>query len=218
MNAGTHIYINQVGYSHHGLYIGDERVIHYEGHQEFALFGQISEVSLRDFSQGNPVHEAPVFERVYSESESVARAQSRLGEECYNLFLNNCEQFVNWCIFGVPVSVQVGAAALATTACAKSAIEGVAGTTLATGLVASTTTVTAGTTLSLAATSGALPILPVVLIGGGLVAAATHAEEVEEFALDVIDAVDDLVMDGLDALGEGCSDAFEAVCDFFDWS
>ena len=34
------------------------------------------------------------------------RAHSRLGEQKYNLFYNNCEHFANWCVIGESVSHQ----------------------------------------------------------------------------------------------------------------
>jgi len=45
--------------------------------------------------------------KLYSPPETVERAQSRLGEEKYNLFSNNCEHFAVWCKTGVSESFQV---------------------------------------------------------------------------------------------------------------
>lgn len=44
---------------------------------------------------------------LYSPQEAVQRAMSRLGEESYNLALNNCEHFAIWCRTGVHESYQV---------------------------------------------------------------------------------------------------------------
>ena len=44
---------------------------------------------------------------LYSPSETIARAKSRLGEELYNLVVNNCEHFAIWCKTGVHESHQV---------------------------------------------------------------------------------------------------------------
>ncbi|MCP4992000.1 MAG: hypothetical protein GY928_39900 [Colwellia sp.] len=30
-NKGTHIQSNRLGYTHHGVYIGDNKVVHYSG-------------------------------------------------------------------------------------------------------------------------------------------------------------------------------------------
>ena len=44
---------------------------------------------------------------MYGRKESVERASQRLGECDYNLVLNNCEQFVAWCIMGIGYSEQL---------------------------------------------------------------------------------------------------------------
>lgn len=44
---------------------------------------------------------------IYSPEETVKRAESRLGEDKYNLVLNNCEHFAIWCKTGVSESYQV---------------------------------------------------------------------------------------------------------------
>ncbi len=64
----------------------------------------------------NPVkwHENDLFQRVelkdytnlYSPAETIERAESRLGEEKYDLFLNNCACFALWCKTGESRSYQ----------------------------------------------------------------------------------------------------------------
>lgn len=44
---------------------------------------------------------------LYSPEETVVRAKSRIGEEKYNLAVNNCEHFAIWCKTGVHESHQV---------------------------------------------------------------------------------------------------------------
>ncbi len=44
---------------------------------------------------------------VYNPEETVARAKSKLGENKYNLALNNCEHFAIWCKTGIYKSTQV---------------------------------------------------------------------------------------------------------------
>ena len=46
---------------------------------------------------------------LYSPEETVARAESRLGERNYNIATNNCEHFAIWCKTGVSESIQVKA-------------------------------------------------------------------------------------------------------------
>ncbi len=44
---------------------------------------------------------------LFSPSETIARAESRLGETAYNLVTNNCEHFALWCKTGLSTSFQV---------------------------------------------------------------------------------------------------------------
>ena len=46
---------------------------------------------------------------LYTPEETVARAESRLGEESYHLLTDNCEHFAIWCKTGVSESHQVNA-------------------------------------------------------------------------------------------------------------
>ncbi len=94
-------------YNHHGIYIGDEQVIHYSGLSDGFERGEIQIDSLDQFANGNPVDTVLHPEREYSREQSVKRAYSRIGEDWYNVLLNNCEHFVNWCIMGRHRSDQV---------------------------------------------------------------------------------------------------------------
>ncbi|MEH2196361.1 MAG: lecithin retinol acyltransferase family protein [Nostoc sp.] len=101
MSKGDHIYFNCGGYSHHGIDCGDGTVIHYTKNQ-----GNISRVSWDSFASGKTV-----FLREYGSSDLpsvvIQRAESRLGENAYNLFGNNCEHFATWCKTGIHASEQV---------------------------------------------------------------------------------------------------------------
>lgn len=44
---------------------------------------------------------------LYSPQETIRRAKSRLGEEEYDLFTNNCEHFAIWCKTGIRESHQI---------------------------------------------------------------------------------------------------------------
>ena len=47
--------------------------------------------------------------KIYSPNETIKRAISRIGEEDYNLLINNCEHFAVWCKTGVARSYQINA-------------------------------------------------------------------------------------------------------------
>lgn len=96
---GDHLYINCGIYYHHGIYVGDDKVIHY-------LSKGITLTGLNIFSRGHPIKiKKYMFQK--DRNEIVSRAYSRLGENRYNLIFNNCEHFATWCCTGVPVSMQV---------------------------------------------------------------------------------------------------------------
>lgn len=107
MQAGDHLVTFRMGYTHHGLYLGNKEVIHYEGSSLGNLSGRITQVSLDEFCQGNgcTVRDYPI--RIYGRKESVQRAYQRLGEAQYDVLLNNCEQLVTWCIMGFAYSEQI---------------------------------------------------------------------------------------------------------------
>lgn len=106
MQVGDHLVSPRVGYTHHGLYVGNNEVIHYEGKIGEGN-GHIAQTSLQAFCDGQSctVRDYPI--RVYGRKESVSRALGRLGEQDYNVIFNNCEQFVAWCIMGLGYSEQI---------------------------------------------------------------------------------------------------------------
>lgn len=107
MQAGDHLVSPRTGYSHHGVYVGNDRVVHYAGFSDGFNKGVIEETTLDEFSRGNAVHVRKYIVRIYDAAESVDRAYSRLGEDLYNLLCNNCEHFATWCVFGLHSSDQV---------------------------------------------------------------------------------------------------------------
>ena len=106
MQVGDHLVTPRTGYTHHGLYIGNQEVIHYEG-KFGSNSGCIAKVTLAEFCEGASCRVRDYPLRVYGRKESVERASQRLGESDYNLVLNNCEQFVAWCIMGIGYSEQL---------------------------------------------------------------------------------------------------------------
>ncbi len=109
MQPGDHLVVSRWGYDHHGLYAGNNHVIHYTGpfSSEGPVTGQIIVSSLEIFTGNGDCYRREYSHRYYSPSESLARAYQRLGERAYNLQFNNCEHFVTWCIQGVHHSEQV---------------------------------------------------------------------------------------------------------------
>lgn len=98
-----------VPFFHHGIYVGNDKVIHYNGLANGKVGGLVICETLYEFSNCN-IGDVTVIShqnRLHSREESVERANIRLSEERYHPVYNNCEQFVNWCITGQPTSQQV---------------------------------------------------------------------------------------------------------------
>lgn len=85
-----------IGYSHHGIYIGGGKVIHYDGEPGREDAAEIQISSLEKFSAGDPVN-LYSDESEFTPGEIVARAHYRLGERKYSVENNNCQHFCNWC-------------------------------------------------------------------------------------------------------------------------
>jgi hypothetical protein len=109
MAQGDQIYVyrellNLQGfYEHHGIDCGDGSVIHYRKPSEI-----IERTSLEVFTKGNRFYVKNYTNGFYFIPEIVVqRAESRLGENKYNLVFNNCEHFATWCKTGMSLSQQV---------------------------------------------------------------------------------------------------------------
>ena len=105
--AGDHVYIllsKPIVYEHHGIYVGDNRVLHF--------CGEIIMTDLNYFSNGKVVRKAPdiyvgpnlsYIKFRHTPQEVCNRAYSKLGTGGageYNLVTNNCEHFAAWCKCG----------------------------------------------------------------------------------------------------------------------
>jgi hypothetical protein len=104
---GSHLVTPRLAYVHHGIYVGDGKVVHYAGLAYGLRRGPVEEISLTRFTNSHPVcvrSDAPLeFDRW----EVIRRARSRVGEDHYRLLTNNCEHFCEWCLYGEHRSYQV---------------------------------------------------------------------------------------------------------------
>lgn len=116
MERGDHLISPRIGYSHHGLYLGRNQVIHYSGFSDGRHKGTIAITTLEEFCQGEGFTIQTYPFRLYDHEESAKRALSRLGEDWYDILLNNCEHFITWCILGLHSSHQVNRAVMASVA------------------------------------------------------------------------------------------------------
>jgi hypothetical protein len=104
---GTHLTTPRRGYVHHGIYAGDGHVIHYAGYHRLFRRGPVLETTVEQFSRGRGINAESGAVAPFDGTDAVARARSRLGEDRYRVWTNNCEHFVHWCLSGMPRSMQV---------------------------------------------------------------------------------------------------------------
>jgi len=89
------------------FYCRIQHFCHYSGDPD-NLSGRIQYTNLDSFSGGKTLFFRVYFDR-FNVAETITRAQSRLGENEYDLATNNCEHFCSWCITGNRSSSQVDA-------------------------------------------------------------------------------------------------------------
>jgi len=104
---GAHLVASRCGYTHHGIYVGDGRVVHYAGSCRFLVRGPVEEVTVAEFADGGWIGMRVPLTSFFSPEFVVARARSRLGENRYSIARNNCEHFCTWCRYGASSSEQV---------------------------------------------------------------------------------------------------------------
>ena len=104
---GSHLIVKHLGYSHHGIYAGRGRVIHYSGFAHFFKKRPIEVTTLARFARNKKIiirlYEQPKFRGRHV----VRRMRSRMHENNYHLIVNNCEHLCSWAITGVESSPQV---------------------------------------------------------------------------------------------------------------
>jgi hypothetical protein len=109
LRPGSHLVSRRSWYTHHGIYIGGGRVVHYAGYIRGLLRSPVEEISLEEFARAYGYRVKANPRRRYATDTIVTRARSRLGESRYHVLFNNCEHFCEWCISGESWSAQAEA-------------------------------------------------------------------------------------------------------------
>lgn len=104
---GAHVATPRRGYVHHGIYVGQGRVVHYAGFSRLLLTGPVCESAVPEFTRGRDLWVLERHAPCFAPDEVIRRARSRLGEDAYRLLSNNCEHFCLWCLTGEARSEQV---------------------------------------------------------------------------------------------------------------
>jgi hypothetical protein len=104
LSRGDHLWVPRTLYRHHGVDIGNGRVVNYLGDKKRS--GAICITPIEEFTDGKTLHIVSYLTRLPVE-ESIHRARSRVGEDSYDLVEKNCEHFASWCATGLHNSRQV---------------------------------------------------------------------------------------------------------------
>ncbi len=104
---GSHLMVKHFGYTHHGIYAGRGRVIHYSGFAHLFKKHPIEITSIERFSNGRPILIQEYASAKFKGRKVVRRMRSRMHENNYHLIINNCEHLCTWAITGVESSPQV---------------------------------------------------------------------------------------------------------------
>lgn len=104
---GAHLMVKHFGYTHHGIYAGRGRVIHYSGFAHLFKKHPIEMTSIEAFSHGKKISVQHYDVPKYKGRKVVRRMRSRMHENNYHLIINNCEHLCTWAITGVESSPQV---------------------------------------------------------------------------------------------------------------
>jgi len=105
--VGAHLLTPRRAYTHHGIYVGEGRVVQYGGLSRGLRGGPVEEVSLSQFARGREIWVRSEKTGHFGREDVIHRARLRLGEDRYHPLKNNCEHFCEWCVCGHPRSYQV---------------------------------------------------------------------------------------------------------------
>lgn len=107
---GDHIRVKRMGgiYTHHGIYVSDNEVIHFTGTDDDSIMdsskNRVISSDLNFFLKGGELevkeYTDEEFQDLYAPDQIVAYARSCIGDGDYNVIFNNCEHFANVCTLG----------------------------------------------------------------------------------------------------------------------
>ncbi len=105
---GDHIYVKRKTrfYTHHGIYIGEGKVIHFTGSIREKVDPEVRETNLSRFLKGGKLKQHNYHKRL-SPSETIRTAKEQLSDKNFSMIWNNCEHFATYCATGKKKSRQV---------------------------------------------------------------------------------------------------------------
>ena len=105
---GDHIYVRRTRrlYKHHGIYVGNGKVIHVTGSIKEKVDPEVRETDLSRFLKGGTLRRMEYEERLPA-SETLRIARRHISDKSYSMIWNNCEHFATYCATGERMSRQV---------------------------------------------------------------------------------------------------------------
>ncbi len=105
---GDHICVRRRGkfYTHHGIYMGNSKVIHFAGSIKEKINPIVHETELSTFLKGGILKRRDYREKL-PDSETINIAREQLSDGSYSMLWNNCEHFATYCATGKKQSIQV---------------------------------------------------------------------------------------------------------------
>lgn len=116
LTPGAQVRVRRSGYYHHGIYIGNGEIVHFDGSPADqgadAAAVRVRRTGMEEFLRGG-LPELRIYGRaernlLRAPDEIAAAALSAVGRGGYDYRTNNCEHFSNECAFGEHYSRQSG--------------------------------------------------------------------------------------------------------------
>ena len=106
LTPGAQVRVRRSGYYHHGIYIGNGEIVHFDGspNEQDAAAVRVRRTGMEEFLRGG-LPELRIYGRaerklLRAPGEIAAAALSAVGRGGYDYRTNNCEHFSNECAFG----------------------------------------------------------------------------------------------------------------------
>ena len=106
MKKGDHIKVRRLGYTHHGIYINGNEVIHFTGEPLRKSHARVESTTLFAFLRGG-APQVVTYGTCSPPETTLRRAREQAGKAGYSLLFNNCEHFAHFCKTGAKKSEQV---------------------------------------------------------------------------------------------------------------
>jgi hypothetical protein len=108
LDYGDHIYVRRKGllYSHHGIYAGLGKVIHFKGAVKEKKDPVVIITDVDNFLNRGKLRRREYKNRLHP-PETLRIAREHLSKKGYSLTFNNCEHFATYCVTGKMRSRQV---------------------------------------------------------------------------------------------------------------